>query len=226
VVGGTGFAAIGCMKPSRATSWVGGIVTAALAACGGQTQGDGVGSGRPGGSGSGGSSGSSGVVSVGGSIASSGSSFGSTSVSCASITCGCPLGQTPTLVNVPGGCPTCGCEGTSLPAGSCPQSLSSYCTNAGDCRGPWSAVVASSPCGADSLGPCGGYNVLLVRNVDTSQRFVYDPNSGDLVAVLFDDANRGTQTCLGGPPTFPVPLPQCIFPWVACDAGASDASRE
>jgi hypothetical protein len=113
----------------------------------------------------------------------------------------------------------------------CKQSIDDYCKTARpSCVTNWAqfhidaratcATVADGIAASNTL--CGGYNVALVGGVDTNTLLYYDPTTGQLVAAVFSDANRGSRSCVGGPSRFQEPT-HCDFSGGLCgDAGAAD----
>jgi hypothetical protein len=112
----------------------------------------------------------------------------------------------------------------------CGQSIDEYCKTAVPaCLRNWAQfpVDTQATCSTFVDGvwassvPCGGYNVAFIGGVDTSTHLYYDEVTGELVAAIFYDANRGSRICAGGSATFHEPM-TCDLPSSNCSDAAVD----
>ena len=108
------------------------------------------------------------------------------------------------------GCSTGSSGKSEATAATCPQSIASYCgTSGADCDTTWAAAQArwaASLCsgqGNSLQTGCSGFNILLVENLDAPVLEYFNPQSGELVAVIANEAKSGGgEDCIAGPSPF------------------------
>jgi hypothetical protein len=101
----------------------------------------------------------------------------------------------------------------------CSESIDTYCSaGASFCVRSWSVSLCGTP--TPAFGSCDGYYFSRSAELSTSMTVqYYDKSSGQLVAILFTDAD--STKCVAGPADFSPPsCPGHQPPLPPCDAGS------
>jgi hypothetical protein len=118
--------------------------------------------------------------------------------------------------------------GAVTDASFCQESLGAWCATAQwpTCTGDWASALRNPPggqgCSSWSTAFCGGYHVLSQQGIDSGQYYFYDPQTGQLVAIV---STGNVEVCLGGPADFTFPS-VCSQGMSACDQGGADSGTE